>query len=53
MDADWFHQNIKTKYIVLDSSIPFWRIEELKKICSSLGVPVHVVQEEGAFVMDM
>jgi competence protein ComEC len=44
-------EQVRMKYLVLDSSVPFYKIELLKESCRKLGIPCHSVREEGAFVM--
>lgn len=53
IDPGWLSQNIIPKKIVLDSSIPFWMIEKLKTALAHTPIPVHTVQEQGAFIMDI
>ncbi len=53
MDSAWLSRNLKPKHIILDGSIPFWKIESIKKQLAGLSVPIHVVSEQGAFVLDV
>lgn len=39
--------------VVLDGSVPFWRVQSWKKILDSLHIPCHAVSESGAFVMKL
>jgi hypothetical protein len=51
--ANWLAQSISAKQIILDSSIPFWKIEQIKKELQHISVPLHIVSEQGAFIMDI
>lgn len=48
-DAAWIMKNFQTRQIILDSSIPFWKIAALKDKLSDLHIPIHSVSEDGAF----
>lgn len=41
------------KQMVFDGSVPAWKINSWKKDCDSLHIPVHNVNEKGAFVMNI
>lgn len=41
------------KKIVFDSSVPAWKIRNLKIDCDSLNISYHDVNEKGAFVMNI
>ena len=48
-DVAWVQTNFSTAQIILDSSIPFWTTAAVKNEFSAIGIPVHVVCEDGAF----
>lgn len=39
--------------VVFDGSVPAWKIKAWKQDCDSLHIPVHDVNEKGAFVMNI
>lgn len=41
------------KQVVFDASVPFGKKIYWKKDCDSLGIPIHDVNEKGAFVMNL
>lgn len=41
------------KRMVLDGSVPAWKVKAWKKDCDSLHIPVYDVNEKGAFVMNI
>jgi competence protein ComEC len=41
------------RQVVLDSSVPFWKLSYWKKNCDSLHIPYYDVNEKGAFVMTL
>jgi competence protein ComEC len=51
--AAWLMQNLVPACIVLDSSVPFWKIETLQSALKNLKIPVHTVSQQGAFVLDV
>lgn len=53
IDSGWLSQNINPKKIILDSSIPFWKIEKLKMALANTTIPVYTVQEQGAFILNI
>lgn len=44
---------LQPEQVVLDGSVPFWRVQSWKKILDSLHIPFHTVSESGAFVMKL
>jgi competence protein ComEC len=53
IDSTWLVHNLKPKHILLDSSIPFWKIEKMKKQLGCFSIPLHIMQEQGACVIDL
>lgn len=49
----WITKNFIAKNIVLDSSIPFWRITELQHKLNQLNIPIHIIHNQGALVIDI
>ena len=45
-------KSFKINEVVIDASVPAWKIKILKKDCDSLHIPYHDVNEKGAFVMN-
>lgn len=46
--------NLNPKQIVIDSSIPFWKTEQLKTtLAAHFQVPIHTVNEDGAFILEL
>jgi len=50
--ASWIKRNFEPKLIILDSSIPFWKTENIKTELTALQIPIYDVQESGAWVMN-
>ncbi len=48
-DVSWIRSNFTAGKIVLDSSVPFWETAAFRKDLAATGIPVHVVNEDGAF----
>jgi len=46
-------QAFQIRQVVLDSSVPHWKINYWASACDSLHLPYHNVSEEGAFVMNL
>jgi competence protein ComEC len=46
-------RTLQIKQVVLDGSVPYWKIKSWKKDCDSLGIPCHDVNSNGAFVMNL
>jgi len=44
---------IRIHQVILDSSVPTWKSQILKKTCDSLRIPCFDVNNEGAFVFDI
>jgi len=42
---------VRMKNIIIDGSVPSYKLEQLKQSCSRLGIPCHSVRDDGAFVM--
>ncbi|MBK7762756.1 MAG: ComEC/Rec2 family competence protein [Bacteroidetes bacterium] len=51
-DISWLAKNFKAKHIVLDSSIPFWHVDELQNKLEVLCIPIHIIQNHGALIID-
>lgn len=51
--AAWLAQQISTRQIVLDSGIPYWKMEALKKELKNTGIPLHIVNEKGAYILNL
>lgn len=51
-DKDIFEtiNGIKTKCLILDSSIPLFKAERIKKELSNVDINIYVVQQNGAFI---
>lgn len=45
--------SFEIKQMLFDGSVPAWKIKIWKKDCDSLHIPVHDVNEKGAFVMNI
>ncbi len=52
-DIIWLQNNIIPKQLILDASIPLWKIEELKNKYEPLHIPIYAVAQQGAFVADL
>jgi hypothetical protein len=50
IDTGWLSQQIHPQQIVLDSSIPFWKLASLKQTLRNTAIPLHIVGEQGAFI---
>jgi competence protein ComEC len=50
---EWINNNFKTKQIIVDNTIPFWKINQLKENLKEVSTPIHYVSEKGAFVVDL
>lgn len=50
---DWINNNFKTKQLIVDNSIPFWKMNELKENLKDVNAPIYYVSEQGAFVVDL
>jgi len=50
-EADWIRSNFSVSMIIVDSSIPSWKMEDLKRKLGGLALPVYYVIEKGAFVV--
>jgi hypothetical protein len=48
---EWINLHFKTNYIIVDNSIPSWKMNAFKE--NLRGTPVHYVSEQGAFVVDL
>ncbi len=53
LDATWLTKNLRVTQIILDGSVPFWKIKKLQHQLKSLNIPIHVTSEQGAFVMNI
>lgn len=53
VDTTWLKKNLRVTQIILDGSVPFWNIEKLRNQLKNRCIPMHVVSEQGAFVMDI
>ena len=50
-DSEFWHATFQPQTIILDGSIPRWKAQKWKeKIQEDTGLPVHWVQEDGAWV---
>jgi competence protein ComEC len=45
------HFNKSSIQVVLDATVPFYRSAQWRRLCSTVGWPLHDVKEKGAFVM--
>ena len=50
---DWVNNHFKTKQIIVDNSIPSWKIDALKENLKEVSIPIHYVSDKGAFVVDL
>lgn len=41
------------RYVVVDGSVPAWKVPLWKSQCDSLGISCHIISENGAFVMKL
>lgn len=46
-------QAFQLRQIVVDGSVPKWKVRLWKRDCDSLGIPFHDVGENGAFVLNL
>jgi competence protein ComEC len=53
ISCNFLQTNFIAKQIIIDSSIPFWKIEKYKNELATLSYPFHIVNEAGAFVTDL
>jgi len=51
INPEKLRSQIGFRQVIIDSSVPFYRAEQLMKIFRKEGVPCHSVRQEGAFVM--
>jgi competence protein ComEC len=42
---------VKVKKVIIDSSVPFYRADQLIQIFQKEGIPCHSVRQDGAFVL--
>ncbi len=52
VDLDFILQQIHPKQIVIDASVPFWKIENWAEQLQSKNIPYHIVAKQGAFIMN-
>ena len=50
---DWINNHFKTQQIIVDNSIPSWKIDALKENLKEVSIPIHYVSDKGAFVIDL
>lgn len=52
-NIDYILKQINPKQIVIDASVPFWKIENWAEQLQSKNIPYHIVAKQGAFIMDI
>lgn len=50
---DWIEQNFISKQIIVENTIPFWKMYELKENLKEINTPVYFVSDNGAYVVDL
>lgn len=53
IDLDTILKQITPQKIVLDASVPFWKIEAWKQALNKQKIPFHIVGEQGAYIWNL
>ena len=46
-------KNIKCKQVIIDSSVPKYNREQIKKECHTYGIPFYNVNTQGAYLFNI
>lgn len=50
---EWINLHFKTNQIIVDNSIPSWKMNAFKENLRGISTPIHYISEQGAFVVDL
>jgi hypothetical protein len=51
VELDKLFKILNPALVVVDSSIPRWKLDDIKTFLSQQGVQYHIVERQGAFVL--
>lgn len=53
ISSDSLIKNFKFKKLILDASIPFWKMDNYKASLENVGLSFHSISKDGAFIIDL